>query len=208
MEIRWRRFTPVSICARITNCVIRIYKALVWLACLFPLAMLLYKFRANDLTANPIEYITHETGDWGLRILLVSLMITPLRRLGFPTLIQYRRLLGLFAFFYICLHFAIWFLLDRGLDLGEMWSDVMKRRFITAGMLGLALMVPLAITSTKGWIRRLGKRWQLLHRAVYVSAVAGVVHYYWLVKSDIRLPALYGGVLLVLFGARLWHRLK
>lgn len=183
-------------------------KALVWALCLTPLAMLLNGYRTNDLTANPIEYLTHETGDWGLRILLLSLAITPLRRLGFPTLIQYRRLLGLFAFFYICLHFAIWAYLDRMLDLNEMWADVMKRRFITAGMVGLVLMVPLAITSTKGWIRRLGKRWQQLHRLVYVSALAGVVHYYWLVKSDIRLPAAYAAVLLVLMGARAWHQYR
>ena len=178
-------------------------KTLVWMVCLLPLAMLLYGFKTNNLSANPIEYITHETGDWTLRILLVSLMITPLRRLGFPTLIRFRRLLGLFAFFYGCLHLATWAYLDQGLDFPAMWADVVKRRFITMGMLGLLLMVPLAITSTKGWIRRLGKRWQQLHRLVYVSALAGVIHYYWLVKSDIRLPALYAAVLLVLLGFRI-----
>lgn len=180
----------------------------VWLLCLAPLGLLLYRFRTNDLTANPIEYITHETGDWSLRILLVSLMITPLRRLGYPSLIQYRRLLGLFAFFYACLHLTTWAWLDRLLDFPEMWADVMKRRFITVGMLGFLLMVPLAITSTKGWIRRLGKQWQTLHRLVYVSALAGVVHYYWLVKSDIRLPVLYGAVLLTLLGFRAWHHYR
>lgn len=183
-------------------------KSLVWVLCLLPLAMLLYRFRTNDLTANPIEYITHETGDWGLRILLVSLMITPLRRLGLPSLILYRRLLGLFAFFYLCLHFVTWAWLDRLLDVQDMWTDVLKRRFITVGMLGLVLMVPLAITSTKGWIRRLGKNWQKLHRLVYLSALAGVIHYYWLVKSDIRLPALYATILLVLLGARAWHQYR
>ncbi len=177
-------------------------KTPVWLLCLLPLALLFYRFKTNDLTANPIEYLTHETGDWTLRILLVSLMITPLRRLGFPTLIRFRRLLGLFAFFYGCLHLAIWAYLDQGLDLPTMWADVLKRRFITVGMLGLLLMVPLAITSTKGWIRRLGKRWQQLHRLVYVSALAGVIHYYWLVKSDIRLPATYGAILLGLLAFR------
>lgn len=187
---------------------ITLSKSLVWVLCLLPLAMLLYRFRTNDLTANPIEYITHETGDWGLRILLVSLMITPLRRLGLPSLILYRRLLGLFAFFYLCLHFVTWAWLDRLLDVQDMWTDVLKRRFITVGMLGLVLMVPLAITSTKGWIRRLGKNWQKLHRLVYLSALAGVIHYYWLVKSDIRLPALYATILLVLLGARAWHQYR
>lgn len=177
-------------------------KTPVWLVCLLPLALLYYRFKTNDLTANPIEYLTHETGDWTLRILLASLMITPLRRLGFPSAIRFRRLLGLFAFFYGCLHLAIWAYLDQGLDLQIMWADILKRRFVTVGMLGLLLMVPLAITSTKGWIRRLGKRWTQLHRLVYLSAVAGVVHYYWLVKSDIRLPALYGSILVGLFAFR------
>ncbi len=177
-----------------------------WLACLTPLALLYYKFRTDDLGANPIEYLTHETGDWALRILLASLAITPLRRLGFPSLIRYRRLLGLFAFFYACLHLIIWAWLDRVLDFQEMQADILKRRFITVGLLGLLLMVPLAITSTKGWIRRLGKNWQRLHRLAYFSALAGVIHYYWLVKSDIRLPALYGGILLVLMLARLYKR--
>jgi sulfoxide reductase heme-binding subunit YedZ len=181
-------------------------KTPVWILCLLPLALLLYKFKTNDLTANPIEYITHETGDWTIRILLASLAITPLRRLGLPSLIKFRRLLGLFAFFYCCLHLATWAYLDRMLDFEEMWADVVKRRFITAGMLGFVLMIPLAITSTKGWIRRMGKNWQKLHRLVYISALAGVVHYYWLVKSDIRLPAMYGAILLVLMAARLFKK--
>jgi len=180
-------------------------KTPVWIACLFPLALLYYQFRTNDLTANPIEYLTHNTGDWALRFLLLSLVITPLRRFGYPSLIRFRRLLGLFAFFYVCLHFAIWAWLDRGLEFQEMWDDILKRRFITVGMLGLLLMVPLAITSTKGWIRRLGKNWQRLHRLAYVSALAGVIHYYWLVKSDIRLPAMYGVIFLVLMAAR-WFK--
>ena len=183
-------------------------KTPVWLVCLLPLATLLYRFRTNDLTANPIEFITHETGEWTLRLLLASLLITPLRRLGYPSLIQFRRLLGLFAFFYGCLHFTTWAWLDHQLAFQEMWADILKRRFVTAGMLALLLMVPLAITSTKGWIRRLGKNWQKLHRLVYLSALAGVVHYYWLVKSDIRLPALYGAIFLVLMGARLWHQYR
>ena len=145
----------------------------------------------NDLGANPIEFITHATGDWTLRFLLITLAITPLRRiLNLPDLIRFRRMLGLWAFTYGCLHLTTWLWLDKFFDLHEMWADVVKRRFITAGMTGFVLMIPLAITSTAGWIRRLGGRnWQRLHRLIYVSAVAGVVHYYWLVKSDIRLPA-------------------
>ena len=183
-------------------------KTPVWLACLLPVMLLLYRFKTNDLGANPIETITHETGEWTLRILLASLLITPLRRLGYPLLIKFRRLLGLFAFFYGCLHFATWAYLDQGLDFPQMLADILKRKFITVGMLGLLLMVPLAITSTKGWIRRLGKNWQKLHRLVYLSALAGVIHYYWLVKSDIRLPALYGAILLVLLGARVFYQYR
>jgi methionine sulfoxide reductase heme-binding subunit len=180
-------------------------KPLVFVVSLVPLAMLVYGFLRNDLGANPIEYITHATGDWTLRFLLITLAITPVRKVfGLPDLIRYRRMLGLFAFFYGCLHFTTWLWLDKFFDLHEMWADVVKRRFITMGMLGFALMIPLAVTSTAGWIRRMGGRnWQRLHRAIYVSAAAGVVHYYWLVKSDVRKPVMYGGILAVLLAWRL-----
>lgn len=180
-------------------------KPVVWLACLSPVALLIVKAMRNDLGANPIEYITHATGDWTLRLLLVTLAVTPLRKiLNQPELIRFRRLLGLFAFFYASLHLMIWVSLDKFFDPGEMWADIVKRRFITAGMFAFALLVPLALTSTKGWIRRLGgRKWHRLHQLVYLSAIAGVVHYYWLVKSDIRLPALYGAVLLVLLAWRI-----
>jgi len=180
-------------------------KAFVFLLCLLPLVRLAVGFYRDDLGANPIEAITHGTGDWTMRFLLLTLAITPLRRLtGQPDLITFRRMLGLFAFFYGFLHLITWAWLDKFFDPQEMWDDVVRRRFITAGMLGFVLMVPLAITSTKGWIRRLGgRRWQRLHRAVYISAAAGVVHYYWLVKSDIRLPLLYGIILAVLLALRL-----
>lgn len=182
-----------------------IWKPVVFLACLGPLLSLIYRFRTDDLGVNPVEFITHATGDWTIRILLLSLAITPLRRwFGWNELIAYRRMLGLFAFFYGCLHFAIWFWLDKSLDPAEMWADIVKRRFITAGMLGLVIMVLLAITSTKGWIRRMGRNWTRLHKFVYLSAIAGVVHYWWLVKSDIRLPALYGAITAMLLGARAW----
>src|ERR1019366_9323481 len=159
----------------------------------------------NGLGANPVEYITHKTGDWTLRFVLITLAITPLRKLlKQPQLVRFRRLFGLFAFFYVCLHFLTWFWLDKSLDPREMWKDVLKRPFITVGFLGFVSMIPLALTSTAGWIRRLGGRnWQRLHKLVYLTGVAGVVHYYWLVKSDVRLPVMYGAILAVLLAFRL-----
>lgn len=177
-------------------------KVLVLALGLAPLGALGWRAAHGQLTANPIEFITHATGDWTLRFLVFTLAVTPLRKmLGLPELIRFRRMLGLFAFFYACLHFTTYIWLDKFFDLAEMWKDVAKRRFITLGFTAFLLLVPLAITSTAGWIRRLGgKRWQALHRAVYFSAVCGVVHYYWLVKSDVRKPVFYGalvGLLLV-----------
>jgi sulfoxide reductase heme-binding subunit YedZ len=180
-------------------------KVLLFSLCLIPFLNLLWRVYRNDLTANPIEFITHRTGDWTIRFLLITLAITPLRGiLNQPQLIRFRRMLGLFAFFYGCLHFTTWIGLDKNFDTQEMWEDVIKRRFITAGMTGLLLMTPLAVTSTAGWVRRLGyRRWQMLHRLIYLSALAGVVHYYWLVKSDTRLPLMYGGILAALLLYRL-----
>src|SRR6266849_6339374 len=145
-------------------------KVLVFVVCLYPLAALVRRVLSGDV-ANPIEYITHTTGDWILRFLMITLAITPLRKiLRLPQLIRFRRMLGLFAFFYACLHFSTWIGLDKFFDWTEMWKDVQKRRFITVGFTGFVLMIPLAITSTAGSIRRLGgKRWQLLHRAIYFS---------------------------------------
>jgi sulfoxide reductase heme-binding subunit YedZ len=180
-------------------------KAAVFVLSLGPLVFLLRGFQTDALGPNPIEYITRATGDWTMRFLLISLAITPARRLfGFSELINFRRMLGLFAFFYGVLHLTTWVWLDKFFDVHEMLADVLKRRFITAGMVGFSLLIPLAITSTKGWIRRLGKNWTRLHRLVYISAVAGVIHYWWLVKSDIRQPLLYGVILAVLLGLRLW----
>lgn len=160
------------------------------------------------LTANPIEFITHYTGDWTLRLIIIGLAITPLRKIfNYPDLIRYRRMIGLFAFFYAVLHFTTWIWLDKFFDPHEMWADILKRRYITVGMAGFLMLIPLAITSTKGWIRRLGKRWQLLHRLVYFAAIAGVIHYYWLVKSDIRLPVLYGLLVALVLGWRLRFRM-
>jgi sulfoxide reductase heme-binding subunit YedZ len=158
----------------------------------------------GKLTANPVEFLQHATGDWTLRFLIFTLTITPLRKLlDLADLIRFRRMLGLFAFFYACLHFLTYIGPDQSFDLAGMWRDVQKRRFITVGFTAFVLLIPLAITSTKGWIRRLGgKRWQALHRAVYVAAVCGVIHYYWLVKSDVRKPLFYGALVGILL---LWR---
>lgn len=181
-------------------------KALMFVMCLVPLGWLAWRAWHENLTANPIEYITHFTGDWTIRFIVFTLAVSPLRRLlGLPDLIRFRRMLGLYTFFYGSLHFLTWFWLDKYFDLHDIAQDVVKRKFITVGFLGLLLMLPLAITSTKGWIRRLGaNRWQWLHRLVYVAAIAGVVHYYWLVKSDIRLPAFYGVIVALLLASRLF----
>lgn len=175
-------------------------KILLFTLCLVPFLYLLWRVYKNDLTANPIEFITHQTGDWTIRFLMITLAITPLRSLlRQPQLFRFRRMLGLFAFFYGCCHLATWIWLDKGFDTQAMWGDVIKRRFITVGMAGLLLMIPLAVTSTAGWVRRLGyRRWQLLHRLIYFTALAGVIHYYWLVKSDIRPPMRYAAILAVL----------
>lgn len=180
-------------------------KVAVFLICLWPLMYLGWRAYEAQLTANPVEYVQHFTGDWTLRFLLITLSVTPLRRiLNIPDLIRFRRMLGLFAFTYVCLHFLTYIGPDQAFDLGGMWKDVAKRPFITVGFLGFVLLIPLALTSTKGWIRRLGgKRWAALHRLIYVSALCGVVHYYWLVKSDHRLPLLYGAILAVLLLYRL-----
>jgi methionine sulfoxide reductase heme-binding subunit len=176
----------------------------VFLLALAPLAWLLWKGFNQDLGANPIEFITHQTGDWTLRFLVITLAITPLRKLtGISQLIRFRRMLGLFAFFYGCLHFTTYIWLDKFFDLAEMVKDVAKRPFITAGFVAFVLLIPLAITSTAGWIRRLGgRRWQKLHRLIYFSAIAGIIHYLWLVKSDIRSPMFYGVLVALLLAYR------
>jgi sulfoxide reductase heme-binding subunit YedZ len=182
-------------------------KALLFVCCLTPAAWLGWRFWRQDLTPNPLEYLQHFTGDWTIRFLVMALAVTPLRKLlGLPDLIRFRRMIGLFAFFYGCLHFLVYLWFDKLFDAHEILKDIGKRPFITAGFAALALMVPLALTSTTGWIRRLGgRRWQLLHRLVYASAIAGVVHYYWLVKSDVRLPLLHGSLVALLLGARVLY---
>lgn len=177
----------------------------VFLACLVPLGLLAWKGFHGMLGANPIEVITHATGDWTMRFLLITLAITPLRKLlGIPSLIRFRRMFGLYAFFYGCLHFMTWLWLDKFFNWHEMVADVLKRKFITVGMLGFLLLIPLAVTSTAGWIRRLGgKNWQWLHRLIYISALAGVIHYIWLVKADLRKPLQYAAILGVVMFYRL-----
>src|SRR5215813_8214471 len=180
-------------------------KVLVFVACLIPLGLLGWDGYAGNLGANPIETITRSTGSWTLIFLFITLVVTPLRRLfGWNHVIKFRRMLGLFAFFYACLHFATYFWLDQFFDLRAIVKDVVKRPFITVGFTSFVLLIPLAVTSTAGMIRRLGKRWQQLHRLIYVAAIAGVIHFYWLVKADIRRPLQYGGVLAILLGYRLF----
>ncbi len=183
----------------------KILKPIVFLAALIPLGLLVLDALQNNLGANPIEEITHRTGLWTLILLMVTLSITPLRRItGIQWLIQYRRMIGLFAFFYGCLHLTTYVWLDQFFNVHSMIKDVYKRPFITAGFTAFVLMVPLALTSTKGWIRRLGKRWQLLHRLIYVSAAAGVTHFIWLVKADLREPLIYATIFGGLMAIRVW----
>jgi len=185
----------------------------VFALCLAPLAYLAWRAFHNGLGANPIEAITHSTGTWTLVFLCITLSMTPLRRLLHQNwFVRFRRMFGLFAFFFGCLHLATYVWLDKSFDFSEMIKDVYKRPFITAGFTAFLLMVPLAVTSTSGMIRRLGgKRWQMLHRLVYVSAIAGAIHYYWLVKSDETVPLRFAAIvgtllvyrLLVTFGGRI-----
>ena len=184
---------------------IRYLKVVVFLVCLVPVGLLCWDAYTQNLGANPIEKITHATGDWTLRFLLITLSITPARKLlGMPALIRFRRMLGLYAFFYGSLHFLTYIWLDKFFNLHEMLADVAKRKFITVGFTAFVLLIPLAVTSTAGWIRRLGgTRWQALHRFIYISAICGVIHYLWLVKADIRKPLEYGGILAVLLSYRI-----
>ena len=183
---------------------LRWLKPLVFILCSIPLGQLAYQAYTGDLGANPIETITRFTGSWALIFLLASLAVTPLRRItGRNDLIKLRRMLGLFAFLYASLHFATYLGLDLFFDFRAIGNDIVKRPYITAGFLAFVVMIPLALTSTAGMIRRLGKRWQHLHRLVYLAAIAGVIHFYWLVKADIRRPAQYGAVLALLLGFRL-----
>jgi sulfoxide reductase heme-binding subunit YedZ len=190
---------------------IRAAKVAVAVAALAPAALLGWRALSDGLGANPIEAITLTTGRWALRFLLVTLAVTPVRRLtGWNRVIAFRRMLGLFAFFYACLHFATYMVLDHFFDWPTVVEDIVERPFITVGFAALVLMTPLAVTSTAGWVRRLGRRWQQLHRLVYVAAICAVVHFIWKVKSDLRDPLQYAAILMFLLGFRIfwwaWRR--
>ncbi len=180
-------------------------KAALFIAALVPLARLVFFGVSDRLGANPIEFITRSTGTWTLVFLLVTLSVTPLRRLsGWHGLIKLRRMFGLFAFFYACLHFTTYIWLDQFFDLASIYKDVVKRPFITVSFPSFLLLIPLAVTSTNAMVRRLGgKRWQRLHRLVYVIAIGGVVHYWWLVKKDVTDPMIYAVILALLLAYRL-----
>jgi len=189
---------------------IRALKVVVYLLCLVPFLLLVWGLVTADLGTNPVERITHTTGDWTLRFLVLTLCITPLRKLtGWNQAIRFRRMLGLFAFFYGCLHLTIYVLSIASLNFSEIANDIAKRLYITVGFTGFVAMIPLAITSTKKWIVRLGgRRWQVLHRLIYVSAVAGVLHYLWLVKADTRFPIRYGVAVGLLLLFRVWTAIR
>jgi methionine sulfoxide reductase heme-binding subunit len=189
--------------------IVRFAKPIIFVVALAPFLWLAFRGLTGRLSANPIEDITLTTGIWALRWLLVSLAITPLRRVtGWQRVIQYRRMLGLFAFFYATLHLLTYLVLDQGLAFEFILPDIVKRPYITMGMIAFTLMVPLAVTSTKGWIRRLGRKWQLLHRLVYFSAGAACLHFLWKVKVAIGEPVYYAAILTVLLVFRLLWRYR
>ncbi|MGB2683007.1 MAG: protein-methionine-sulfoxide reductase heme-binding subunit MsrQ [Candidatus Competibacter sp.] len=182
-------------------------KPWVFVIALLPLAWLCGLAWRDQLGVNPVETLSHRTGDWSLRFLLLTLAITPLRRLtGWNKLLKFRRMLGLFAFFYVCLHFGVYLIFDQFFDLGSILEDIAERPYITVGFAAWLLLIPLAATSTSGMIKRLGRHWQRLHRLVYLIAILGVLHYLWLVKADRTEPLLYAGILALLLGYRLWWR--
>ena len=179
-------------------------RALLFVLCLLPLAIIFFDGFTGGLEAEPVKDITHRTGWWALTLLLATLAVSPLRRLtGWNPLIKARRMLGLFAFFYATLHLLIYFGLDQLFSVAYIGEDILERPYITVGFTAWLLLVPLAVTSTRGWIRRLGKRWTKLHRLIYVCAALGVLHFYWLVKADTREPLLFAAVLALLLAFRL-----
>ena len=189
------------------------FKPIVWILCLAPLGFLIYDGFTDNLTANPVEKITNTTGIWTLRLIVATIAITPLRWLtGINQLINYRRLIGLFAFFYGTIHFTIYVVTTffvggfSEFDGSGLWADLVERPYITAGFTAFVLMIPLAITSTTGWIRRMGgKNWNLLHKLIYVTALAAVLHYFWKVKLDATFPVYYGIGVSLLLGFRAWR---
>jgi len=192
---------------------VRLLKIPVFVACLLPLAKLSMEtlgLAGMSLGANPIEELLHRCGLWGLNFIFITLTVTPMRRItAWNWLIRFRRMFGLFSFFYLCLHFTIYAGLDQSFDIGAITEDIVKRPYITLGITGLTLLIPLAVTSTSKMMRRLGRRWQQLHRLVYVVAILGTWHFYWQVKQDTLQPLIYAGILSLLLGFRLaayWQR--
>ena len=184
-------------------------KVLVFIACLAPLVWLGIRTLTGRLGINPVEDLELTTGIWSLRFLVITLAVTPVRRItGWNRVIQYRRMFGLFTFFYVCVHFAIYIGIDQFFAIGAILKDVAKRPFITMGFTAFVLMIPLALTSTKGWIRRLGRRWQVLHRLIYISAVCAAIHYLWKVKVMIGSPVYYAFVIALLLGFRVLWQLR
>ena len=199
----WNRYARIILTSRWA-------KPVAFVLCLVPLAAIAWPFFRHQIIPDPATFIQHSTGDWILRFLVITLTITPARKiLGLPELIRFRRMFGLFAFSYACLHFLTYVGFDKLFNVTEILKDVAKRPYITVGFLGFLLLIPLAITSTAGWIRRLGgRRWQMLHRLIYVSALCGVIHYYWLVKSAVLRPLIYGAIVAALLAWRVadWIR--
>lgn len=185
---------------------VRTLKILIWIGALVPLVRTVWQAYSGELGANPIEEVIHRMGWWGLVFLMLTLSVTPIRRLSpWKKVIRVRRLLGLFAFTYLSLHFASYVVLDQFFAFGYIVEDIVERPFILVGFSAWLLLIPLAVTSTTGWIRRLGKKWGTLHRLVYVSAGLGVLHYFWKVKADTREPLVFAALLAILFGFRAWN---
>jgi sulfoxide reductase heme-binding subunit YedZ len=184
----------------------RVVKPVLYLAAVLPFAWLVFALFTGLVMGDEVKFMQHVTGDTALTCLMLTLTVTPLRRLtGWNELIKVRRLIGLTAFWYACIHLSTYLVFDQSLSIDEIVKDIAKHPWVLVGFAGFLCLVPLAITSTTGWVRRLGgKRWQRLHRLVYVAAAAGVLHYFWLVKKDARAPLVYGAILLVLLGARVW----
>ena len=188
---------------------LQIIKPLVFAAALTPAALLVYGFYTNDLTANPLDYITDQTGTWALSFLVISLSVTPIRRLtGWNPIIKLRRMLGLFSFFYALLHMLTWVVLLNFFDVNEMVKDVFERPFITIGMATFLILLVLAVTSNQFSIRRLGRRWQRLHRLAYAAAIGAVIHFWWLVKEDVTEPRRWLVIVTLLLGVRAWWAWK
>ncbi len=185
----------------------RVAKPLVFVLCLLPLSSIVWRIFYGDLGSDPIETITFATGDWTLRFLLITLAVTPFRQwFGLSALLRFRRMLGLYVFFYACCHFLIWFIIDHALSFGDMVEDIIDRPYITFGFSALMLLIPLAVTSNNVMVRKLGKRWKKLHQLVYAIIILGVLHYLWLTKADYLEPGIYAFIAGVLLFQRLNYK--